>query len=59
MWTWITAAAYGFVGIGAAWFFNKRKSNAKNYAIYAVIGTLAYDAATFKNWIADAFPYES
>ena len=46
MWTLVTAAAYGMVGVGAAWFFGKRKSTAKNYVVYAVIGTLAYDAAT-------------
>ena len=46
MWTWITAVAYGLVGIGAAWFFKNRKSSSKNYAVYAVIGTLFYDAAT-------------
>ncbi|MBI2141189.1 hypothetical protein HYU16_02085 [Candidatus Woesearchaeota archaeon] len=46
IWTLITAAAYGAVGIGAAWFFKSRKSSVKNYAIFSVLGTLAYDAAT-------------
>ena len=46
MWTWITAAAYGLVGAGSAWYFIKRKSSARNYAVFSIIGTLAYDAAT-------------
>jgi uncharacterized membrane protein len=46
MWTWITAVAYGLVGVGAYWFFKKRQASVKNFVIYGVIGTLAYDAVT-------------
>lgn len=44
-WTMITAFAYGFLGLGASYFF-KNRSGWKNYAIYAVIGTILYDAVT-------------
>lgn len=45
-WTAITAAAYGIVGIGSAYFFRTRQSSRKNYVIVAVIGTIFYDAIT-------------
>lgn len=44
-WTIVTAFAYGFLGLGASYFF-KSRSGWKNYAIYAVIATILYDAAT-------------
>ncbi len=44
-WTMVTAFAYGFLGLGASYFF-KNRSGWKNYAIYAVIGTILYDAVT-------------
>lgn len=45
MWTWITAAVYGIVGLGAAWYL-KSRSSAWHFAVYAVIGTLVFDALT-------------
>jgi len=45
VWTWITAIAYGFVGLGARFYF-KNRSGWKNYAIYAVVGTISFDALT-------------
>ncbi|MEK7085284.1 MAG: hypothetical protein AAB904_02020 [Patescibacteria group bacterium] len=45
-WTLITGLAYGLVGIGSWAFFRNRESTRWNYLIYAVIGTLAYDALT-------------
>lgn len=45
-WTLITGAAYGAVGIGAYFFFRNRAASAKNFLVYAVIGTLLYDAVT-------------
>ena len=45
VWTAITALAYGFVGLGAAYYF-KNRTGRKNYAIYAVIATIVYDAVT-------------
>ncbi len=46
MWTWITAVAYGLVGVGGALFFQSRASTAGNYVVYAVAATLVYDAVT-------------
>lgn len=45
IWTLITGLAYGFVGLGASFFF-KNRSDWKNYAIYAIIATIFYDAVT-------------
>jgi hypothetical protein len=46
IWTLITGAAYGLLGAGAALFFRHKTGNAKNYAIFAVLGTIFYDAVT-------------
>lgn len=45
-WTLITAVAYGVTGIASAVFFRKRESSRKNYVIFAVMGTIFYDAVT-------------
>jgi hypothetical protein len=45
IWTIITSFAYGFVGYGSSFFF-KNHSGWKNYALYAVIATISYDALT-------------
>lgn len=45
-WTWITAATYGLIGVGAYFYFKKYKNTAKNYVVYSVIGTLVFDAIT-------------
>lgn len=45
IWTLITALAYGALGVGATYFF-KNRSGWKNYALYAVIATIFYDAVT-------------
>ncbi len=45
-WTWITASVYGLVGVGAYFFFKKREGSAKTYVLYAIIGTLVFDAIT-------------
>jgi uncharacterized membrane protein len=45
-WTLITGITYGAVGIASALFFRKRQSTRKNYIIFAVFGTLFYDAVT-------------
>ena len=45
-WTLITASAYGMVGVGSAIFFRSRSSSRKNYVLFAVMGTIFYDAAT-------------
>lgn len=46
VWTWIAAFAYGLVGIGSSLYFKNRSSSWKNYALYAVVGTIAFDAVT-------------
>lgn len=45
VWTFITAIAYGFLGLSASYFFANR-SGWKSYASYAVIGTIVYDVIT-------------
>lgn len=44
-WSLITALAYGLLGVGASYFF-KNRSGWKNYALYAVVATILYDAVT-------------
>lgn len=45
IWTVFTAFAYGLLGLGASYYFEKR-SGWKSYASYAVIGTILYDIVT-------------
>ncbi|NVN96773.1 hypothetical protein HXX01_00810 [Candidatus Nomurabacteria bacterium] len=45
VWTLVTAVAYGLLGFGAGYFFQNR-SGWKNYALYAVLATIIYDAVT-------------
>jgi len=45
IWTLITAFAYGFVGLGAQYYF-KNRSGWKSYASYAILATILYDAVT-------------
>jgi len=45
-WTFITALTYGLLGAAAHVFFRHRESTAGNYVLFAVIGTLIYDALT-------------
>ena len=45
IWTLVTALSYGFLGLGAQYYF-KNRSGWKNYASYAVIATIFYDAIT-------------
>jgi len=45
IWTLITALTYGFLGIGAQYFFRNR-SGWKNYALYSFVAIIVYDAIT-------------
>ena len=45
IWTLVTALAYGFVGLGAYFYF-KNRSGWKSYASYAIIATILYDVLT-------------
>nr|MBP9749784.1 hypothetical protein [Candidatus Paceibacterota bacterium] len=40
------ALAYGALGAGAHYFFKHRESTARNYVVFAIFGTLFYDAVT-------------
>lgn len=44
--TFFTAGAYGIVGLWSASYFRKHKGDAWNYARFAIIGTLFFDAST-------------
>lgn len=46
VWTLITALAYGSLGILSALYFKNRAASRKNFVIFAVLGTLFYDAVT-------------
>jgi len=46
LWTLVTALAYGSLGLASYYFFRNRESSAKNYVVFAVFGTLFYDAVT-------------
>ena len=46
IWTLITASAYGALGLWAAFYFKNKKGNAWDYARFAVVGTLFFDAVT-------------
>lgn len=46
MWSWITAGAYGALGIGAHLFFKRREATVRNFLVFGVLGTIAYDAVT-------------
>jgi energy-coupling factor transport system substrate-specific component len=45
IWTLVTALSYGFIGMGAYFYF-KKHSGRKSYAIYAIMSTILYDAIT-------------
>ena len=46
IWTFITALAYGLLGVWSAVYFKGKKNNAWNYAKFAFMGTIAFDAVT-------------
>lgn len=46
IWTLITAATYGAIGLASAWFFRARKSSIRNYVVFSAVGTILYDAIT-------------
>src|SRR3989344_8057807 len=45
LWSIFTAGSYGLLGAGAAWYF-KHRSGRTHLVLFAVIGTIFYDAAT-------------
>lgn len=46
VWTILTASSYGVLGIFAALYFKNRKANSWNFAVFAVAGTIFFDAVT-------------
>lgn len=46
VWTLLTAGTYGVLGFWATFYFKNKKGNAWDYARFAVIGTLFFDAVT-------------
>jgi uncharacterized membrane protein len=46
MWSLITASTYGVLGLLASWYFKNRKANIRNFFIFAIFGTLFFDAIT-------------
>lgn len=45
-WTWVTAICYGLLGIAAHYFFRNREASVKNFLLFGIPGTVAYDAVT-------------
>lgn len=45
-WTWVTAICYGLLGVGAHYFFKNRDASVKNFLIFGIHATVAYDAVT-------------
>ncbi len=46
LWSLITISTYSLLGIAAGLYFKNRKSTVKNYLIFAIVGTIVYDAIT-------------
>lgn len=44
--TWTTASVYALVSIWAAYFFKNRSASRGNFVIFAILGTLVFDALT-------------
>ncbi len=45
-WTFITAFIYGLLGVWAAVYFKNKTNSPFNYALFAVVATLFFDAGT-------------
>ncbi|MFM2331069.1 MAG: hypothetical protein RLZZ26_576, partial [Candidatus Parcubacteria bacterium] len=45
MWTLVTAAAYGTLGLASHFYFKNRAASVKNFVSFGLVGTVAYDAA--------------
>ncbi|MEK7133689.1 MAG: hypothetical protein AAB804_01300 [Patescibacteria group bacterium] len=56
-WTWVTAVCYGLLGVGAHVFFKNRAASAKNFLVFGVPATIAYDAVTMM--IGPVFGHQS
>ena len=45
-WTWATATCYGGLGIASYYFFKNREASVKNFLLFGIPATVAYDAVT-------------
>ena len=45
-WTWVTAAAYGAVGIASHYYFKNRPASTGNFVRFSIAGVLFYDVVT-------------
>src|SRR3989339_718637 len=45
-WTAVTAICYGLLGVGAHLFFKNRDASVKNFLLFGIPATVAYDAVT-------------
>ena len=45
-WTWVTAICYGSLGVGSYYFFKNREASVKNFLMFGIPATVAYDAIT-------------
>lgn len=56
-WTAVTAICYGLLGIAAHLFFKHREASVKNFLLFGIPATLAYDAITM--FIGPIFMHQS
>lgn len=45
-WTILTSLSYGVVGLASAYYFQNKEASRRNFALFAVAGTLFFDAVT-------------
>ena len=45
-WTWMVGITYGLVGVASFFYFNKFKTSALNFAIFAFFATIIFDLIT-------------
>jgi uncharacterized membrane protein len=46
VWTWVTAATYGFIGVAASLALGKAKGTWWQYVLFAIVATIVYDIVT-------------
>ncbi len=45
-WSFVTSLTYAALGVAAGIYFKNRTSSARHYVLFAIVGTLFYDAVT-------------
>ena len=45
-WTWVTAICYGLLGLVSHYFFKRRSATIRNFLLFGIPATVAYDAVT-------------